>query len=60
MLHDNPKHHIILQILCFFVALIGAIALIVDLFIGTVLIGGAVTVFALDWLYLASDDNAND
>lgn len=57
MHHDSPKPHIILQIICMFIALLGSLILIVDLFIGTVLLGGAVTVFALDWLYLASDDN---
>lgn len=57
MHHDSPKPHIILQVICMFVALIGSLILIVDLFIGTVLLSGAVIVFTLDWLYLASDND---
>lgn len=57
MHHDNPKRHIRLQMICAFVWILGAITLIANSLIGATLIGCAVTVFALDWLYLASDDN---
>lgn len=57
MHYDSPKPHIVLQVICMFVALIGSLILIVDLFIGSVLLSGSVIIFALDWLYLASDDN---
>lgn len=57
MLHDNPKRHIRLQIICTIIILIGAAIRHIDWLIGTVLVGCAVTVFALDLLYLASDDN---
>lgn len=57
MHHDSPRPHIILQIICMIIALLGSLILIADLFIGSVLLGGAVTVFALDWLYLAGDSD---
>lgn len=57
MLYDNPKYHILLQILCFFTALFGIVTLIVDLLIGSILLGIAVIVFALHWLYMANIDD---
>lgn len=60
MHHDNPKRHIRLQIICTIIMLIGMVIRHIDWLIGTVLIGGAATVFTLDWLYLASDDNGRD
>lgn len=57
MHHDNPKRHIRLQIICALVWILGALFLIVDLLIGLALLSGALIVFALDLLYLASDDN---
>lgn len=57
MHHDNPQRHIALQKVCLVIVLISIPISHINLPIGTVLGCGAVTVFALDWLYLASDDN---
>lgn len=57
MLNDYPKFHIILQGICTFTAFVGALILIVNLFIGSFLLAGSITIFALDWLYLASEND---
>lgn len=57
MLNDYPKFHIILQGICTFTAFVGALILIVDLLIGSLLLSASIIIFALDWLYLASDND---